>query len=437
MQGLIADIRANCEEFIWQPDDHLLLVSGTDGDIPYVLKVLEQVEGQDEASLYLMIADPYVDAESYGLTVAQHCEQAYELVNQERLARDESLLPAFPPRLSAPKTPPRDRIVLAIEHLGQRLPSYDDYRVVVVLLPISIHDWVDYAAFVGNFAGPAPEPDEPWRAYARLFMRDDREHSLGAGLQRRGATGVLSFDVDMSTEAMAAEMSREAVDPAVPIAQRMQSIMQLANIDLSYRRYDEAQIKLAVLFDYYQKADAPFMQALCLQGSGDCLRMSGSSEQALHRYQQGLATVLAVENPLPPSEANSGGGSLHPNAPPVLLNLLLSAAATSLSLQSYADARSYYEDASKVAAKCMNPFAACDALQGQGDAYRALGEAAEAERAWRDCMTIAETYEYYDRLVSVLERLLELYVASNLHEQAEQTRSKLETAKYLQTQRAA
>jgi len=87
----LQEIRDNCEEFIWQPDDHLLLVSDADSDVPYVLKVLEQVQGEDEASLYVMIADAFIDADSYAKMVAERCVALYAIANEERAQRDEPL----------------------------------------------------------------------------------------------------------------------------------------------------------------------------------------------------------------------------------------------------------------------------------------------------------------------------------------------------------
>lgn len=435
----LAEFRAHCEEFIWQPDDHVLLVSGVDGDIPYVLKVLEQVEGDDEASLYLMLADEFVDAQQYAATIAQRCVQLYDVVNEERANRKEPPLEPFPPSLTAAGVEPRQRIVTAIEHLGARLPNADDHRVVVALLPVVVHDWAAYAQFVVEFAHlpePAPQRDEAWPAYARLLMRDQREHPIGAHLEDQQGEGVLNIDVDMSTDAVAGDLAEDAVNPARPVAERMQAVLQLANIDLSYKRFEEAIKKFALLFDYYVKAEAPLMQALCMQGVGDCLRMVEQHPQALERYQQGLAIALAAKSPLPIEPVPAGPGKeagppLHPNAPAVMLNLLLAAAPTCMLLQHYEDAASYYADASKLAAKCMNPYAACDALQGEGDAHRALGDPAAALEKWRDCETITEKYEYYARLVSVLERIALLYEEAQQPEDAEQARTKLEGAKRL------
>jgi tetratricopeptide (TPR) repeat protein len=254
----------------------------------------------------------------------------------------------------------------------------------------------------------------------------------------------LSIDVDVSLEATAADLAEDAVDPSVPVAQRMQAVMQLANIDLSYKRFEEAARKFAILYDYYEKADAPIMQAMTLQGAGDCYRFLEQHEQALLRYQQGLAIAMAAKSPLPldppprpPGDDSPPAQPLHPNAPPALLNLLLAAGGECMVLREYEDACSYYESASKVAAKCMNPFAACDALQGQGDAHRALRQLAEALKVWKDCETIAQTYEYYDRLVSVLERMLALYEQGHMRKEADEARSKLEGARLLRKKKAS
>lgn len=441
----LAEFRAHCEEFIWQVEDHLLLVSGVDGDTPYALKVLEQVEGHDEASLYVMLADEYLDADTYARTVAGRCVLLYEVVNEEREKRNEPPLEPFPQELTDPGLTPLDRIVIAIEHLGARLPNPDDHRVVFALLPTQIHDWGDYSKFVSSFTHmpqPAPPLKGDWPVYTRLFMRDQRDHVLGGALNERHAKGVLNIDVDMSTDAMAGDLAEDAVDPAKPVAERMQAVLQLANIDLSYKRFEEAIKKFALLFDYYVKADAPLMQAMCMQGVGDCLRMVNQPPQALERYQQGLAIALAAKSPVPiepaPAEPGSEPGTpLHPNAPPVMLNLLLSAAPICMTLEKFEDAQSYYADASKLAAKCMNPFAACDALQGEGDAHRALGEPEEALKDWRDCETISEKYEYYQRLVSVLERIHALYKEGHLNKEADEAWTKLQGAKLLLKKKAA
>lgn len=437
----LAEFRAHCEEFIWQPDDPVLLVSGSDGDVPYALKVLEQVEGGDEASLYVMIADEYLDADTYARTVAGRCVALYEVANEGRAERNEPPLAPFPERMTAPGVPPRERIVIAIEHLGARLPDAEDYRVVFALLPLVVHDWADYAQFVAEFTvlpPPAPQRDEPWRVYTRLFLRDQRDHVIGAALLQRQATGMLSVDVDMSTDAFAGDLAQEAVDPAVPVAQRMQAVLQLANIDLSYKRFEEAVKKFALLFDYYVKSDAPLMQALCMQGVGDCLRMVGQHPQALERYQQGLAIALAAKSPMPlqPGE-DPEAKRLHPNAAPVMLNLLLAAGQTCMMLQRYPDAQSYYADASKLAAKCLNAYAACDALQGEGDAERAQAKPTDALARWHECETIAEKYEYYERLVSVLERIHALYHEGRMTAEADAAHTKLQGAKLLRKQRAA
>jgi len=436
----LAELRAHCDEFIWQPDDHVLLVASADGDIPYVLKVIEQVEGADEASLYVMIADEYLDADTYARTIAGRCVLLYEVVAQELESRKLPPLEPFPTALTEAKLSPRERIVMAIEHLGKRLPNAEDHRVVLALLPLSVHDWADYAGFVADFARlppPAPQRSEPWPAYARIFMRDQREHTIGGALERRKAQGVLAMDVDISTDAVAGDLAQDAVDPAVPVAQRMQAVLQLAHIDLSYKRFEEAAKKFALLFEYYGRADAPLMQAMCLQGVGDCLRMLDQPAPALARYQQGLALGLAAKSPLPIALLPGATEPLHPNAPPVLLNLLLAAAPVCMALKQYDDARSYYADASKLAAKCMNPYAACDALQGEGDAERALGKPKESLVVWRDCETIAEKYAYYDRLVTVLERIHALYTEARVRKDADDTYTKLQGAKLLQKKGAA
>ena len=58
----------------------------------------------------------------------------------------------------------------------------------------------------------------------------------------------------------------------MPVADRMQALLQLAGIDFAYQRYPEAIQKYKILNNYYAAHQAPVMQAVVLQGVGDALR---------------------------------------------------------------------------------------------------------------------------------------------------------------------
>jgi tetratricopeptide (TPR) repeat protein len=422
MRRTILDTKENLQEFVQQPESCLLLVGAGDGDVAYVLKIQEQLQGEDPASIYFSFADDFLDEATYAQAIAQRLVDLLRAGNEERVAEGRERLAPFPAAMVAPATPARRRLILAFEHMKQWLPSEDEQRIVMALMPLRLSGG-SYFNFVSQFAELAER--EPWMRYGRVIGRDDRAtHVASRVLGEKKARGVLAFDVDFSIDAMAADMSAEAVDPSVPLGDRMQAYLQLAMIDMSYKRHEEATRKYSILYEYYARADAPIMQAMCLLGAGDCLRMAGDFASAKDRYQQGLAIVMQARSPHPIAAPPLADGSpnpnpaMHPSAPPVLLNLLLAAAETSMALQQFEDARDGFDSASRVAAKCMNPFAAADALERQGDAEVALGQHAAALTAWTDAEKIARAYHHHDRLESVLERIHKLYQEARIEPEA-------------------
>jgi hypothetical protein len=179
------------------------------------------------------------------------------------------------------------------------------------------------------------------------------------------------------------------------------------------------------------------MQALCVLGVGDCLRMAGQPKVALEKYQQGLAVALSAKPPVPVPAPPLADGSpnpnpgLHPSAPPILLNLLLAAGETSMTLAAYQDSESYYDSASRMAARCMNPFAAADALERQGDAALARGDHGAALAAWTDTDNVAKSCKYYERRESVLGRQKQLYEGARMYAKAAGAQRELEMVRYL------
>lgn len=437
MRRAINDTKENLAEFVQQPDYCLLLIGAADNDVPFILKIQEQLESELPGSLCFSFAEEFVSKEEYALAVGRRLSLLVELENEQRRGDGREELEAFPDEMLAPSMAPKQRIVTAILHMEKWLSDPSEQRVVMSLLPIQLPEPQarGYYAFMCEFAMRGER--EPWMEHGRIIARDDRTtHVTALSLREAGADGMLAFDVDFSTEAMAAGMARDAVDPSLPLAERMQNHLQLAMIDMSYKRHDEAIKKYTVLYEYYGRADAPLMQALCVLGVGDCLKMAGQMAAALEKYQQGLALALQAKSPVPVPAPPLADGSpnpnpgLHPSAPPILLNLLLAAGETSMSLGAYKEAGSYFDSASRMAAKCMNPYAAADALERQGDAALAQGDHPGALAAWTDADNVAKSCRYYDRRESVLGRELKLYEEARMHQKAAEVRHQIELVRY-------
>lgn len=443
MRRAINDTKNNLCEFVEQPDHCLLLVGAAETEVPYLLKILEQMRSENLASLYVAFADEFQDEQQYALAFADRLKVLLDLENEERRGSDRPLLAPFPDEFTAAHTLPARRVVLAFEHLHQWLVDPAADRVVIAFLPMQAAPGPAYGKFIGQFAVHHGRR-EPWMEYGRLLGREDRtSHSTSAALQSLNAEGMLAFDVDFSTEAMAEDMAKDAVDPSLPIAQRMQAVLQLAAVDMSYKRYDEAVAKYVLLHGYYGKSGAPLMQAMCLLGIGDSMRMAGHFAMAKEKYQQGLAQVLSTESAHPAPSLPQADGSSNPNPPlnpealPFLLNLLLAAGESSMSLQHWQDARDYFESASGVAARCMNPYAAADALDRQGDAELMLGKPAEAIKIWADAEQVGAAGSYTERRISVLTKTQRLYDQAQHFVEARQAAEQIERIRKQDAERAA
>ncbi|MDQ3031097.1 MAG: hypothetical protein M3Y87_01675 [Myxococcota bacterium] len=423
MQRMITELRETLEEFIEQPEDCLLVLGAGNAEVPYVLKTLEQLRGLGAGDIYFSHAEPFENETSWALGFVRSLRQHFEHANHERASRALPPLAAPPDALESPSMSPRDRIVGTLGHLQQWLHQPDVHRVVLALLPARIADVAAYARFAGSFARMAH--DEPWMRSGRLLVRDDRRaRPLMRALGARRARGVLSYDLDFSIDALSADLAASAVDPAQPLAARMQATLQLAAIDMSWKRHEEAIAKYAGLYEYYGASGAPLMQAMCLLGVGDCLRMAGAVDHALARYQQGLAIAMQAR---PPgfSGAETGRAAMHPSAPPILLNLTLAAGEAASTLGRYAAARAFFDTASRMAAAAVNIGAATQALERRGDAERALSLFAEAVKTWTDAEKIAAAAGDGGRRASVIERLERLYREARMTREADRYAAQL------------
>lgn len=436
MRRALRDTKENLAEFVQQGDYCLLLIGTADNDVPWVLKVQEQLAAETPGTLYFAFADAFTTKEAYALSIGNRLQMLLALENEQRQADGREALQPFPDSMLANRTPPKQRLLIAFEHMMRWLTDLTEQRVVMTLMPLA-EPPPDYYRFVSEFAIHGGVR-EPWMDNGRILARDERAtHVTSLSLYDVRAEGMLAFDVNFSTDAMAASMSQDAVDPSLPLAERMQNYLQLAMIDMSYKRYEESIQKYTVLYEYYARMEAPLMQALCVLGVGDCLRIAGQPQVALEKYQQGLALALNAKPPVPVPAPPLADGSpnpnpgLHPSAPPILLNLLLAAGETSMTLGAYQDSESYYDSASRMAARCMNPFAAADALERQGDAALARGDHGAALAAWTDADNVAKSCKYHDRRESVLGRQKQLYEGARMYAKAAGAQRELEMVRYL------
>ena len=395
MKRKFEELRENLDEFVQQDDYPMLVVGCLSEELAYVVKFLQALDEKHPQNHIVVFPQPFEDAARYLDGVVESVRLQVEAAGPLRAERGAPPFPPLPPALSDPRRAPAQRLEDVLQYLRSLLPNEDDHRVVVGLLPLSCTDFDSYAKLMATIM-PAPTV-QPWMKAVRIVAYDDRAHKkLVTAMRGRKVEHVLTFDVDFSTPALTDALARDVADPTVPVPERMSSLMQLAALDYSYKRYPDALEKYGVLFKYYETEKVPSMQALALLGTGDTLRAAGHPKLAKQRLQQGIA--IGMEH----------------KALPVLLNLFGSITGVCMQLEQFDEAESYADSGAKVAAAVLNPFAYADMHELKGDAQIAQGKLTDGLTTYKRCQELCKMYGYFHRWISVLERQKKLYEEARL-----------------------
>lgn len=392
MKRKFEELRENLDEFVEQDDFSLLVVGCLPDELAYVAQFLQGLEQKHPASFFVLFAQPFINAAGYLDGVVESIQLQVQAARPLRAERGEVPFPDVPEELLDHRQPAEQRLLSILRYLVSLLPNQADYRVVVGLLPLDCRDVPAYAKLVRSMI--AAVPSSPSLAALRIVVYDDRTRHLLTGALRDGHKNhahVLTYQVDFSTPALTDALTRDAADVALPVPERMASLLQLAALDYSYKRYPAAMEKYGVLYNYYQAQKIPSMQALCLNGAADTLRAAGQPVQAKDYLQRSIG--LSMEN----------------KALPTLLNALISITEVSFELQQFDEAASYADSGARVAAAALNPFACADLHERKGDAQLAQGKTQESIESYRRCAHLCQMYEHFYRWKSVLRKLGQLH----------------------------
>jgi tetratricopeptide (TPR) repeat protein len=396
MQAKIKELQQALEGFVQQPRRSVLVVSLEETELVYVLKLVQTMDQQDGANVYGLF--PQAVAKTSGAYVDEVIKSLVSQldgVNTARVAEGNPPWPPLPAPCNDPRTPPTQRLRAAVLHARSLVPNPPDNRLVFCLLPQQIAAPDAYLDAVSSLLPAAADAPDPAWAGVRLLLRDDKKNpKLIPQLRRQKNPHVLVYEPDLSPEALMDSMAREALDPTLGEGERMQVLGQLAALDYSYGRLDEAAAKYGVLYEYYTRHKAPGMQALVLQGAGDILRRTGNLRLARDRYAQGLTHALETQ------------------ALPLMLSLAYNVGDTNLALGNWADADGHLDVARTIASKTLNPQLQADAMEKMGIARLEQKRYADAATILNEAAEVCRGCDHRDRLCSILERLSALYAAA-------------------------
>ena len=397
MQREFAAADAALGAFIEQPDYPTLVLGATDLDVVLAFKMLQERDRRDTQRVYLLF--PF-ECDAPGRYLQQCMDSLAAQIAAENQARvEEGVAPwaELPLVCNDPGQPPAWRLIAAIEHV--RTLVEEGVAIVWGLMPASVADATSYREAVLPLL--ALDGFEAWMEGHRFCIRDDTvRRFLLPPDQRAKAQHVLVRDLDFSPEKTADSLVSAMNDATHPLAERMQAAMQLAALDLTHGRLDQALEKYRLLYGWHREQRNPLGQALALGGIGDVATRSGQHADASRWYAHAL-------------DAAADSGNLG-----VALNLLMASGETCLRLKQPARAIEYFELASRSADKLMIPHAAVDALENLGVALLGAHKTVEAARAWTEAKALCERFGCEHQRRSVLERLAALYAQAGLKTQA-------------------
>lgn len=386
----------------------------TDHDVLFVFSALESLDTQHPDALFLSFAHAFEDETSYLRELVSSVITQHEAVNHLRTADGLPPWPDLPEAFTDERQPGPQRLRQLITYIRDQLPAEDDARLILTLLPSHIGDPQGYGNLI---RGLLPSPAlEPWMAFTRLFVRDDRSARFLTDLVEH--EDVIFYDgLDFSPEATASNLVHAAHAPETPESERMMALTQLAALDFSYRRYDESIRKWAACYAYYDQAEIISMKGLCVCGVADVLREAGKPREAKDKYQQGLALPMSQETL------------------PVVLNLLLGICRTCILLKDWEDAEGYLAMTDQLASHLCQAYPKCEAMERQGYVYYQQKRFGEARTRWRAAIDLTKELEIYDIAERALTHTIAMFEEARMR--PEQREHEQELAQLRATRQAA
>lgn len=392
MRKKINEFKETLHGFIDQGDDLCLVVSAADTDMPLVFKVIESVDQEQPADIVLSFAHSATTSPEYVAGVMTNVDVQIEGVNALRLSEGLPAWPKLPPACHDNTQPEKARILGAMRHVRGFFPANEDHRIVWCFLPAAIGDKMAYAKVMVELL-PA-RGIEPWMHSQRILMREDSATPYFVPfLHEHKVQGTLIYRVDFSRDAMLQAMAEEAEDPETPAPQRMQTLLQLAAVDASHQRPQDAMEKYAVCYEYYLTQNQPVPQSMCLEGVGDVMARNNQVDVAKGRYQQALAL-------------SSKAG---PTGLPVVMIQASKAGDMCMLRSEYEEAEGYHDLASQIAGKLVNLEFKVDNMEKVGVARVAQGKNAGAAEIWNNGIGLCKEGDYFMRWRTIAERLVALH----------------------------
>jgi len=403
VRRLFQDTTARLQEFVAQRDTLLLVVQCRDEETAYVTKTIDAI---DEASqdVFFGYGDVFTDAAAYADAIVATFQKQAELLGAKLAEAGDPPWPTLPASVLDRGEPPVKRLQTLFMYARTRIPDIEASHLVIVISPMRIAQPLLWRAFLRQLT----EHDifAPWCHHMRIIARepeivsfDGIDASWRTGLDLTTYPRTATFAVDFSIDALHRATKDEIVDPSVPLADRMQSLLVDANVDYAHQRYEKAVEKYQLLRTFYATLGNQAMLAAVLNGLGEVYARIKMLPQAIEHFE--MAITPAVES------------QCHP----VLLNISLNLGNLHFTHEAWASAVEFYVGAEALATALLNANVKLACLENIGICKLQLRDFAGAQEAWVNGATLARSVAENDALRRHLGRLRALYTEANMRAQ--------------------
>ncbi len=390
MKKLLAGISDRLGSFITQRDDLALVVSSAPTDAPALTKILEGLEAESSSDLFWICTQDFTTAQEYATAVVKGFFTKHTLM--QVVMEKEGLVPwpPIPSNIVSEDSPPASRLRALTAFSRELLPVPNGGKSVWIFYPLQISDHGGYAAFMDDLL--QHEFPFPWCHHLRFIIRED---AADRALQRRlsQTPRIQWYELDLSTEALNRSMEAEIADNAVPLAERMNSLLVMAAIDGAYHRLPEALEKYELLLQYHASMNNYPLAALAMNGIGETYEKMGDLDKAGESYESALIPATKGEHP----------------PIPIFLNVVVNLANLRRTQERWDEAEAYFDMAQQLATVNRDATLKIRSLENRGSCQYPQRKYEEACQSWNDALVMAAQLQDTELCQGLLERLRQHY----------------------------
>ena len=388
MRRMIQKLSADIANFIAREDDLILMIAAPDHCVPLIGKLLFDLDTTSPADLYLINQLPFSSPSGYLDELTSDLRANIDLCNAAAEDGDERM-PALPPLNEGP---PAYRLQRLLEYGRGLVDVSRNQKMIWGFLPSTIGDDAAHRKLLAGAMMPTLPP-VGWMIGTRLIVRvsENSQPSLFPAETPR----VQRIEFLPPPDIHERELLLDLRDPALPELERMQSLLQLAYIDLAHARTTIANDRFSTALHFFQWLRLPALEALAMNGLGDAARRAGDPTAAKRWFEAALEPAGRSEAPI------------------IAATIIQNLGAEAYNAKDYEDAASCYEDLAHVKRVSLDEIGLVEALEWRGRSLAALERWPETIRCWEEAAAVGEQFEMHDAVGAILPELKKAYETTN------------------------